>query len=105
VKTVSELSEGTALIEKLLKDEANEQNIGLVYKLRGGKCHNRSSLEPRHAQLWELNREQLKHEERAGGRNHQNGSGAQELFLRPRALELPRAIIYMLVRELLAFVI
>jgi len=40
VKTVSELSEGTALIEKLLKDEANEQNIGLVYKLRGGRFHN-----------------------------------------------------------------
>ncbi len=62
---LSELSpaEAKALIEKILKEEATEQNIGLVYKLTGGRFRNLEFFQPRYVELRELNKEQLKHGE------------------------------------------
>ena len=62
---LSELSpaEAKALIEKILTEEATEQNIGLVYKLTGGRFRNLEFFQPRYVELRELNNEQLKHGE------------------------------------------
>jgi len=59
---LSELSpaEARALIEKILAEEATEQNIGLVYKLTGGRFRDLEFFQPRYAELRELNKEQLK---------------------------------------------
>lgn len=59
---LSELSpaEAKALIAKILTEEASEQNIGLVYKLTGGRFRNLEFFHPRYVELRELNKEQLK---------------------------------------------
>ncbi len=50
----------SALIEKILAEEATEQNMGLVYKLTGGRFRDLEFFQPRYAELRELNKEQLK---------------------------------------------
>jgi len=59
---LSELSpaEAKALIEKILKEEATEQHVGLVYRLTGGRFRNLEFFQPRYVELRELNKEQLK---------------------------------------------
>ncbi|MCA1636081.1 MAG: AAA family ATPase [Acidobacteria bacterium] len=59
---LSELSpaEAKALIEKILNEEATEQNIGLVYKLTCGRFRNLEFFQPRYVELRELNKERLK---------------------------------------------
>lgn len=61
-------AEARALIEKILKEEATEQNFALVYKLTGGRFRNLEFFHPRYAELRELNKEPLKRGEVQAGK-------------------------------------